>query len=486
MTPTQALDRMVYKATPVLPIEKSPTLKRFFYGAISSRLMGDWDVTNATGDKELRYTLDALRARSRDLARNDPYIRKFLRTLAINVVGPKGINLTAKCIDYNGKLDSFANKKIEASWYEWARKGNCTVDKKYSLTSLLETIIKTIARDGEILVRIIKGFPNKHRFALQLLEADYIVTTKNEILDNGNIVINGVELDRYGAHVAYYLYSEHPGSDPLTTFAENKILRVPAEDCRLLYMQERPSQNRGYPWSASTLENLKHLNGFVTAEVVAARTGACQGGVLTTPTGDDYIGDNDDTQIQLDMAPGLYQQLPAGWSLQQVTPNHPNIVFGDFVKNMLRGVSAGVGMNYNSLGCDGENINYSTMRQFALEDRDNYRTLQNFLIDNLLDVIYPKWLEIQLLNTQSPLSTFTGDVSKYLNVIFRARTWQWIDPLKDVNAQILALDNKLTSRTRIAEENGDDWIEIANEIAIEEKFLKENGLVSNDNIQSNK
>jgi capsid protein len=54
----------------------------------------------------------------------------------------------------------------------------------------------------------------------------------------------------------------------------------------------------------------------------------------------------------------------------------------------------------------------------------------------------------------------------------------WIDPLKEINADIAAIGACLSSRTRRLREQGIDFYEVVDELAAEEAYLKKKGLAS--------
>jgi capsid protein len=55
-----------------------------------------------------------------------------------------------------------------------------------------------------------------------------------------------------------------------------------------------------------------------------------------------------------------------------------------------------------------------------------------------------------------------------------ARGIPWIDPLKEIKADVKAVGAKLTSRQRITKRNGDDWFEIMDELDAEEERIRQN------------
>jgi len=86
----------------------------------------------------------------------------------------------------------------------------------------------------------------------------------------------------------------------------------------------------------------------------------------------------------------------------------------------LRGIASGMGVSYNSLAGDLEGANYSSLRQGALEDRDYWKTLQQWFIDHFMYPIYEAWLECAILSgALAPLKA--SNAEKYKSVNFYPR-----------------------------------------------------------------
>jgi capsid protein len=149
-------------------------IRSVFAGASGSRLTLDWVAPILSPDQECRGNLRLLRARGRELVRNNPIARHFLNLLSANVVGPAGIRYQSLVRDAKGEIERETNKKIEAAWGEWCRLGNCTVDGKLSFRDLqdwpcapkLWTVNVSFARSA--------AFRNKWGLALQMIDADQV------------------------------------------------------------------------------------------------------------------------------------------------------------------------------------------------------------------------------------------------------------------------------------------------------------------------
>src|SRR5262249_52953375 len=159
-----------------------------------------------SADQEIKGNMRLLRARARELSRNNPVAKSYLKILLSNVNGEKGIAYRSLVRNNNQALNQPFNMKIEKAWTEWGKKGNCTVDRRFSLRQVQNLILKTLATDGEVFVRMVPGFANKHRFALQMIDADQVdhLFTRAKSPTENEIRL-GVEVDEWGAPVAYHV-----------------------------------------------------------------------------------------------------------------------------------------------------------------------------------------------------------------------------------------------------------------------------------------
>ena len=143
-----------------------------------------------------------------------------------NIVGP-GLRLQMNVRTSTNEIDLDANISIEAAWKDWSKQQNCSATKRNSWVNIQELWAATQPRDGEIFVRKLSGFDNKYGFALQPFEGDFIPFDFIGVNpDTGNDINMGIEQDRWGAAVAYWIYSQfgHVGK------LEQKVLRLEKEN----------------------------------------------------------------------------------------------------------------------------------------------------------------------------------------------------------------------------------------------------------------
>jgi len=439
--------------------------KRSFAGAAFNRTLSDWILASTSADAEVRMGLRTLRNRARSLVRDNDYAKNACRVITNNVVGT-GIDLQTQVmmrrkVNGKAKLDDAVNDAIEAEWRSWCRPGNCDVTGGISFGELQRLVVGALPQSGEILVRKVRQKFGKSRvpFALEVIESDQLVDEWNgRVTPDGNEVRMGVEVDQFKRPVAYWLYPRHPGDFQFVPgqIQTNRLIRVPAEEVYHLYVRERPGQSRGVPWFHTTITRLRHMGGYEESEVIAARASAAVMGFIQSPEvadpTDPASGADDvvDGERVYDFEPGLIKELAPGEAFNGWNPTRPNANADPFLRLMLRGVAAGIGCSYEAISKDYSQSNYSSSRLALLDDRDNYRVIQNWLVDHFLQQIYEDWLEAAVLSgalssTMFPEFFGQGAAERYCTVRWKLRGWDWIDPFKEVQADKLAVRSGLMS-----------------------------------------
>lgn len=467
--------------------KSSPTPPRAaFTGAKVGRLTSSWTTTNTSIDADLWRALPALRARSRDLFQNNEYGRAFALAVRANVAGPRGFTLQNRARTADGKLDLRANDTIEQTWKRWRATRQCDVTRKLSGAEMDRLIAETVARDGEVLVRKVRGYDNRAGYALQLLEADRLDHDYDvgSYAATGNEIRMGVELDRWGAPVAYHIRSTHPGDYTYRSARGVHYERVPATEMLHLFIPLRPEQTRGVPWAHAAMTVLHHCGDYRESAVVAARVGAAQMGFFTTPDGlppgadpTSAIppGDSENGAMVQHVEPGEFRTLAEGQTFQPFNPDYPHEQFDAFTKSTLRGTAVAFGMSYHRLTGDLEGVNYSSARIGEMSERDMWRAVQSWLIGAFYEDVFEDWLTWQLATNRLPMSP--ADFNRLHQPTFVPRAWEWVDPLKEGQGHKLSVDERFTTRSRVILSRGDDPDEVWREAEAENEMLRERGLL---------
>ena len=194
------------RGNPIKSTSTSARLQRRSYHAgMTDRLTNDWIPNTMTPDKAISDHIQTLRDRARQLEKDNRYVKRWLSSLENNCLGADGINLQMKVRFSTGRFDKGANDKIEAAWAKWGEQQNCSINREDSWVEMQRLILRSAARDGGILIRIVRGRDvNPFAFALDLIEIDLMDVRYTEALPNGNEVRLGVERNRLGQVVAFH------------------------------------------------------------------------------------------------------------------------------------------------------------------------------------------------------------------------------------------------------------------------------------------
>lgn len=455
---------------------------RSFAAAAGNRFTSDWKSGGSSQDAELAGDLTTLRNRSRQMLRDNPHAMSICRIIQNNVVG-SGIGMQARIVLPNGEPDDALNDEIETAWAEWCEKESCHTAGQLSMTDMLRLAMAGVFRDGEFLIRKIhRPFGSSEiPFALEVIEPDLLLDYEGApVRSNNGIGFRlGIEVDDWMRPVAYWFRDKHPG-DLIFPQTEEKARRIPAREIEHLYIVNRWPQSRGIPWMHSILMRLRQMSGYAESELIAARIAANTVGFIeqnidveTTPAGAKVI-----LPPMERTEPGTFRRLGPGEKVAATNLQRPAGNLEVFMRYMLREIAAGVGVSYESLSRDYSQSNYSSSRLALLDERDQWKVLQRWLIDNFLTRIYREWLDAAVLSGRIRIRDYFEDKKKYQAVEFKPRGWSWVDPTKEMKAYETAVRLGVMSRTDAAAASGSnrDYQEILKEIKAETEMIKKDGL----------
>lgn len=467
--------------------------KRYYQAGSVDRLSSNWSTEVISIDDVINRNLKTLRARSRDQYQNNDYASRFTSLLRTNIVGPNGVIIQATVENdarYQktaGKYDQVVNDAIEAHLKNWSRRESCDVSGRLSWIEIQRLAIQTVGVDGECILVMDDSAPNVYGFSVRLVDANALDVDLNvEPTANKNRIRFGIEMDAFDKPVNYYFKTRHKMSNDAFMHSGKAYDIVPAHKVLHLFITEAVGQKRGIPMMAGALFRMNMLSGYEDAAITAARVGAAKMGFFTSPDGDGYTGAgvDDDGAVITDVAPGTFEQLPQGVDFKPYDPDYPHQMYAEFVKTCLRGISSGLNVSYHALSNDLEGVNYSSIRAGVLEDRETWKSLQNWFIEGLVRPVYERWLMSSILRGAIVLpnggTLRQSELERYYAASYQARRWAWVDPQKDTTANVLAVQNGLKSRGEIIREQGRDPEDVWRELAEEQQRLTQLGLVTTE------
>ena len=434
-------------------------------GAGHGKRLGNWYPSSSSINSLLASSLATLRTRSHDIVRKNPYASNAIDSVVSNCVGT-GIKPQSKAKDPKFR------DEVQNLWLQWTDEADAAgICDFYGLQAL---VLRSVIESGECFVRFKVDKKNMTvPLKLQVLEAEHLDVSKDYDLKNGNVIKTGIEFDKSGKRVAYYLYKEHPGES--NGFNIDSV-RIPASEILHIYKASRPGQIRGEPWLSNVLLKLYELDQYEDAELVRKKTAAMFVGFVTRLDPDNPIfpGSQGKDGVGLsNLEPGTMQLLDPGEDIRFSNPADVGGTYEVFIKQQLRAIAVGLGITYEQLTGDLTDVNYSSIRAGLVEFRRKCTALQhNLMVFQFCRPVWNKWFEYAILSDAIKIPNDTD----FSAVKWIPQGFSWVDPFKEQNAQMAAVRSGFKSRSEVVSELGYDIEEIDNEIAADNARAKKMGL----------
>lgn len=236
-----------------------------------------------------------------------------------------------------------------------------------------------------------------------------------------------------------------------------------AKDIIHLYKKEFPQQVRGIPPFNAVLDDIKQIQDYRVAELMAAKVAACLGVFYernNQPINGDFLSEENEDKGEFvqSLEPGMASVAPTGYNVKSLAPTHPNNGYGEFNKSILKQIASSLGMSYAKLLKDYSDVNYSSLREGTLDEAAFYAEMQAFLVENWKEIEFKLFLESIVVNSDIIKASQVRDLLKYHNWIAPKRGY--FDPTKEVIATERQIKLGLKSPVMILEEEGLDPDEV--------------------------
>jgi lambda family phage portal protein len=438
-------------------------------GGYRRRLKG-WVPTQNTTNTILTASGTTLRARTRDVLRNNPHANAACESFVANLIGT-GIKPSSLFTE-----DEELRDGIMRLWADWT--DECDADGIADFYGMQTIVARGLFEAGEVFVRyrnrrVEDGFLVP--LQLQLLESDMCPYWMNMQAPNGNWIMNGIELDFLGRRAAYWFYPIHPGDMPIEQTGTMDPVRVPASEVLHIFKCTRPGQMRGVPLITPALIRLYFLDQYDDAELERKRIAAMFAGFVTSPAPEDVVPIDglDETSDQdgiglSGLEPGTLQTLLPGEDIKFSEPADVGGTYEAYQYRQQLAVFGALGIPYSLCTSDLRRANYSSLRGSIVEYRRKLEQFQhNIFVYQMCMPIYRRWLDTAILSEALPLasSDYLLRQTEYQRCKWIPQRNDWVDPLKDRQAEKLAVDAGFKSRSDVIEAEGNDPVENDERIA---------------------
>ena len=417
---------------------------------------GDWHLSEEK--------LDRLREICRDLGRNNPLVKGIFRKLATKIVG------TATKIQARTE-DKGWNQAAEQLWKKEMVDRPCDITGRFNVHAFLKKMYYTYCRDGDMFV----VFADE---GIQAVEGDQVGTPYGKKAAEHFDVINGVAVSKETKKlIGYYIGKPNKWG----YIANESVQRYTADVVHHVFSSDRFSCSRGEPALVSAVDMIDKLFGYIDAELVAAKINACFPMMVTTKDstgmpppftrGVSSSGKDEYDRPHEKIEPGMPWYGEPGEKIDAIGSTRPASAFDPFIKNIMMIIGQPVNLPLMLITGDYSGATFMNSRVAYQEARDTWQDEQELVIKPFVRRLWmlklQQWIERKEL-------TRRDDWARYEILCKR---WPYVDPWKESKADEQQLKNGTINRHTICARQGEDFNDLTDQRAEEEKYLKEKEIV---------
>jgi capsid protein len=357
------------------------------------------------------------------------------------------------------------DRRIEDLMKWWSDPPRCDAAARHPLRRLIRLVESLRVIDGDaLLVKLADG-------RLQLIEGDRI-RTPNVTYDPpaGSATTHGIVTDPAGAALAYAIHTRTTSGG----FVYERL--ISADNAFFHAHYDRADQIRGISPLAAALNTFRDVYEGIEYALAKAKLMQIFGIKFNRQAGDAFPasanGTDTDTGYSVDFGRGPFiLDLDPGDDASFLEAAHPSEQFQHFMATTI--ALALKSLDLPLCFYDESVTNYSGQRQAILQYEQSAtqkRADLQFILDQITGWKLATWIAAGLLQLPPPMTL--ADVR-----------WEWIgagmpwiDPQKETAADIAAIKNGLTSRTRILKAQGIEIADVLAELAAETAAIDAAGL----------
>ena len=432
-----------------------------------------------------------MQRRAADLAANDWAAHSAVEAISGNAIGtglvPKA-SIPADMLGIPPESARELGKRMEWAFALWTSEADARGQSHFA--DLQNLGIRTLLGMGEMLhLAVMFGEGERERqgrafsFALQTLSPARLMTPADRLADP--YVRDGVRLSEYGRPEGYWLAT--PKASPESAFLPVERSALPATDFTYaparvghrpgvfhLFRHETDEQVRGVSAFSKGIELFRNLSDAISyelfAQVIAASFPvfvALENGGVQLP---DYVREQaseadggEARELVQNIQPGQVQYGALNEKPYVLESKRPSANFAPFVEIVLRATAASVGIPYESLTKDFSKTNYSSARAALNEAWKLYSFYRQWFGRLYCQPVYEMVLEEAFLRGMFELPKgapgFYEARAFWCNADWIGPSRGSVDPVKEITATILALQNRLMTYGEAWAERGGDFDE---------------------------
>lgn len=476
-----------------------------------------WWPSRGSADSEILPARDLTLARVRDVVRNNPVAAAGVERIVDLVVGP-GLRLSAKPdgaalgIDDPRDLRNFG-RQMQAEWRLFADDPRFLSDARrmVSMHGLFRLFARTLALADETTAVLTWREAPGGRYAtcVQPIDPDRLGNPDGQ--PDTATLRGGVEMDAFGAPVAYHVRNAHPGDwwSATDSHSWTRVVRETAWGRPVFvhgFEPRREGQTRAISAFSALLSRLRMISKHAEAELESATVNALYTAFVETDLPTEEVAQRmaPTTAAWADRIVEHYKANPArvggvripvmlpGSTIKMNSAPRQTAAFGDFQSVFLASIASALGISYEQLSMDWSKTNYSSARAALNEVWRMISRLRAVFIEQVVTPIYYAFLEeafdrgyLRLPTSARPMGLPAGlddiDVFRLMPGAFTRARWLgpgrgYVDPVKEAEGASMRMRSLISTLERECAEQGEDYEDVLAQAAIEQAAREELGL----------
>ena len=263
---------------------------------------------------------------------------------------------------------------------------------------------------------------------------------------------------------------------------------MPADQVLHLFRRTRPGQLRGVPELTSVIVRLYEIDAMQDATLARQKLAQLFGAFVKRKADADpedegpffgtHVEDGEPGEGIDAFEPGGIHYLEDGEEVTFSDPPDIGSSYTNWLRTEMHAVARGAGLTHEQLTGDLQGVNYSSIRAGLLEFRRRAEMLQaDLVIHKWCRPIAAKWLDTAVSSGALVIPDYARRRVDLLAIDWIAPKWQWVDPVKEVTADLMEVRAGFKPRGEAAAERGWSLDQLDKEIARGNVSADDQGLV---------
>jgi lambda family phage portal protein len=429
-----------------------------YYGADQTRrAVRNWRPKARSADADTVPALADLRAKSRDLARNNAIAGGAVAGVTTAVVGT-GLSVQPQILARRLGLSEAAaqawQQDAKESFELWAARAEwCDQAAKLNFYGLQELAFRSALESGDLFALLpmqrFGGEPFETK--VQLIEADRCINPPQQSDFASTEWLGGIRVDANSRPLAAWIADQHPGETFGSKLTGREVAFYGKTGRRnLLHLVpiDRPGQRRGVPYLAPVMEPLRQLGVYTDAEIMAAVVSSMFTIFVKRPAPENPEPSPDGASSsapvkrgeisgdEIGLESGAVLELGTEEDIVTANPSRPNAAFDPFVQAIFQQIGMRLEIPRDVL-MKSFLASYSAARAALLEAWRFYRKRREWLAGQFCQPVYEAVITELVLAGRLNAPGFVRDPLRraaYLRAVWIGDAPGAIDPLREADA----------------------------------------------------